>query len=102
MVGAELRKTDGIPARRTDGRCDVRHLDLHPPRRARQAGSGGVIYSLLRSAAGVALRWYSADVTFVGVERIPAEGPLLVAVNHPNALVDVLVAARATRRQLKF
>jgi 1-acyl-sn-glycerol-3-phosphate acyltransferase len=61
-----------------------------------------VIYSLLRSAAGVALRWYYADVTFVGVERIPAHGPLLVAVNHPNALVDVLVAARAVPRQLQF
>lgn len=61
-----------------------------------------MIYSLLRSAAGVALRWYYADVTFVGVERIPIDGPLLVAVNHPNALVDVLVAARAVPRRLRF
>jgi glycerol-3-phosphate O-acyltransferase / dihydroxyacetone phosphate acyltransferase len=61
-----------------------------------------VIYSLLRSAAGIALRWYYSDVTFVGVERIPVGGPLLVAVNHPNALVDVLVAARAIPRRLQF
>jgi glycerol-3-phosphate O-acyltransferase / dihydroxyacetone phosphate acyltransferase len=61
-----------------------------------------VIYSLLRSTAGVALRWYYADVTFVGAERIPETGPILVAVNHPNALVDVLVAGRATPRQLSF
>jgi 1-acyl-sn-glycerol-3-phosphate acyltransferase len=61
-----------------------------------------VIYSLLRSAAGIALRWYYADVTFVGVDRIPDRGPILVVVNHPNALVDVLVAARAVPRQLRF
>jgi glycerol-3-phosphate O-acyltransferase/dihydroxyacetone phosphate acyltransferase len=61
-----------------------------------------VIYSLLRSAAGVALRWYYADLTIVGADRAPERGPLLVVVNHPNALVDVLVAARAVPRRLMF
>lgn len=61
-----------------------------------------MIYSLLRSAAAVALRWYYADVTIVGAERVPTTGPLLVAVNHPNALVDVLVAGRAVPRRLVF
>lgn len=61
-----------------------------------------MIYSLLRSASAVALRWYYADVTIVGRERVPATGPLLVAVNHPNALVDVLVAGRAVSRRLMF
>lgn len=61
-----------------------------------------MIYSLLRSAAAIALRWYYADVTFVGTERIPEQGPILVVMNHPNALVDVLVAARAVPRQLRF
>jgi len=61
-----------------------------------------VIYSLLRSAAAIALRWYYADVTFVGIERIPERGPILVVMNHPNALVDVLVAARAVPRRLRF
>jgi 1-acyl-sn-glycerol-3-phosphate acyltransferase len=61
-----------------------------------------VIYSLLRSAAAIALRWYYADVALVGTEKIPGEGPILVVVNHPNALVDVLVAARAVHRRLGF
>jgi glycerol-3-phosphate O-acyltransferase/dihydroxyacetone phosphate acyltransferase len=61
-----------------------------------------VIYSLLRSAAAVALRWYYADVTIVGSERVPTEGPILVVVNHPNALVDVLVTGKAVPRRLMF
>lgn len=61
-----------------------------------------MIYSLLRSAAGIAVRWYYSDFSAVGADRIPTEGPLLVAVNHPNALVDVLVAARTVPRPLMF
>lgn len=67
-----------------------------------------MIYSLLRAIAGVALRWYYADVTitYAGIDsggpRSQVSGPLLVVVNHPNALVDVLVAARAIPRRLMF
>jgi 1-acyl-sn-glycerol-3-phosphate acyltransferase len=63
-----------------------------------------VIYSLLRATARVALRWYYSNVTIVraiGDENL-ARGPLLVVVNHPNALVDVLVAADAVPRRLRF
>ena len=61
-----------------------------------------MIYSLLRSASAVALRWYYSDVSLTGTDRIPDHGPILVVVNHPNALVDVLVAARAVPRRLRF
>jgi glycerol-3-phosphate O-acyltransferase / dihydroxyacetone phosphate acyltransferase len=67
-----------------------------------------VIYSLLRAIAGIALRWYYADVTITdlapdgGDRRSAIDGPLLVVMNHPNALVDVLVAARAVPRRLMF
>jgi len=64
-----------------------------------------VIYSLLRAMARIALRWYYSDVSIAragtGHEDL-TRGPLLVVVNHPNALVDVLIAADAVPRRLRF
>ena len=48
-----------------------------------------MVYALLRAAAGIALRWFYRDIQVVGAERVPRDRPLLVVVNHPNALVDV-------------
>jgi glycerol-3-phosphate O-acyltransferase / dihydroxyacetone phosphate acyltransferase len=49
------------------------------------------VYTLLRAAGGVALRWYYRDVRIEGIARIPRGHPLLLVVNHPNALVDALL-----------
>jgi 1-acyl-sn-glycerol-3-phosphate acyltransferase len=59
-----------------------------------------MIYGLLRLLAGVALRWYYRGVEVTGAERFPRAGPLIVAGNHPNALVDALVLARVAPRRL--
>lgn len=50
-----------------------------------------MIYGMLRWIAGVALHWFYGDIRVVGRERVPRDVPLLIAVNHPNALVDSLV-----------
>lgn len=50
-----------------------------------------MIYGVLRWIAGVALHWFYGDIRVVGKEKIPRNVPLLIAVNHPNALVDSLV-----------
>ena len=50
-----------------------------------------MIYSVLKWIAGVALHWFYGDIRVVGRERIRRDVPLLIAVNHPNALVDSLV-----------
>ncbi len=45
----------------------------------------------MRGLGRVALRWFYRDVEVVGMERVPMDGPVLLASNHPNALVDALV-----------
>jgi glycerol-3-phosphate O-acyltransferase/dihydroxyacetone phosphate acyltransferase len=49
------------------------------------------VYALLRAIAGIALRWYYRDIHVEGLDRVPRHGPVLLVVNHPNALVDALV-----------
>lgn len=51
-----------------------------------------MFYTLARLLGGIALRWFYRDVAVVGLERIPREGPVLLAVNHWNQLVDALLA----------
>jgi 1-acyl-sn-glycerol-3-phosphate acyltransferase len=50
-----------------------------------------MIYSALRWVAGIALHWFYRDIRIVRADRIPQSGPLLIAVNHQNALVDSLI-----------
>jgi 1-acyl-sn-glycerol-3-phosphate acyltransferase len=50
-----------------------------------------MIYSGLRWIAGIALHWFYRDIRIVRADRIPRNGPLLIAVNHNNALVDSLI-----------
>ena len=57
-----------------------------------------IVYTVLRAAGRLALRWFYRDVEVVGRERIPDHGPVLLASNHPNALVDALVIGCMLRR----
>ena len=59
-----------------------------------------MIYRLLRWIAGIALHWFYRDIRIVGDEKIPRHGPLLVAVNHQNALVDSLIAGWIMPRRI--
>ena len=59
-----------------------------------------MIYRLLRWISGIALYWFYRDIRVVGKERIPAGGPLLVAVNHQNALIDSLLVGWVLPRRV--
>jgi glycerol-3-phosphate O-acyltransferase / dihydroxyacetone phosphate acyltransferase len=61
-----------------------------------------LLYALLRATAGVALRWFYSRIDAEGLERVPADAPVLLAVNHPNALVDALVVAWVFPRRIVF
>lgn len=61
-----------------------------------------VLYSLLRPVARIALSWYYRSVEVVGLERIPRDGPVLLAGNHPNALMDALVIGVLVPRPVRL
>lgn len=59
-----------------------------------------MIYSGLRWIAGIALHWFYRDIRIAGRDRIPTAGPLLIAVNHQNALVDSLIVGWLLPRRI--
>jgi 1-acyl-sn-glycerol-3-phosphate acyltransferase len=59
-----------------------------------------MIYSLLRWITGIALHWFYNDIRIAGAEKIPVSGPLLIAVNHQNALVDSLIVGWLVPRRI--
>jgi 1-acyl-sn-glycerol-3-phosphate acyltransferase len=59
-----------------------------------------MIYGALKWIIGIALHWFYRDVRVTGTERIPASGPLLIAVNHQNALVDSLIVGWVVPRRI--
>lgn len=61
-----------------------------------------MIYTLFKPVVRIALRWYYRRITTTGLERVPREGPVFLAVNHPNALVDALVVGACLPRQVGF
>jgi glycerol-3-phosphate O-acyltransferase / dihydroxyacetone phosphate acyltransferase len=59
-----------------------------------------MIYILLKWIAGIALHWFYRDIRVVGREKISGHAPLLIAVNHQNALVDSLIAGWVIPRRI--
>lgn len=60
------------------------------------------MYAVAKSLVRVALHWYYQQITVSGAERIPARGPVFLAANHPNALVDALVVGAVAGRRVHF
>jgi len=58
-------------------------------------------YDTLRALARIALSWYYRSVEVSGLERVPASGPIFLAGNHPNALMDALVIGVLVPRRIR-
>jgi 1-acyl-sn-glycerol-3-phosphate acyltransferase len=61
-----------------------------------------MIYGMLRWITGIALHWFYSDIRLIGADKIPASGPLLIAVNHQNALVDSLIVGWLVPRRVSM
>jgi 1-acyl-sn-glycerol-3-phosphate acyltransferase len=59
-----------------------------------------MIYNGLRWVNRIALHWFYRDIRVTGRHMIPASAPLLIAVNHQNALVDSLIVAWVVPRRI--
>lgn len=59
-----------------------------------------MIYGVLRWITGIAIHWFYGDIRVAGKERVPTHGPLLIAVNHQNALVDSLIVGWVVPRRI--
>lgn len=59
-----------------------------------------MIYHLLRWISGIAIHWFYSDIRVTNPSGIPDHGPLLIAVNHQNALVDSLIIGWVVRRHV--
>jgi 1-acyl-sn-glycerol-3-phosphate acyltransferase len=59
-----------------------------------------MIYRGLRWVNGIALHWFYRDIRVTGRNRIPVSAPLLIAVNHQNALVDSLIVGWVVPRRI--
>ena len=86
----KLSETSELP---TPVACRCDHVRI-PPRM--------ILYIIVRWIARTALDWYYRDIEVVGAERIPLGVPLLLAVNHPNNVVDALVVLRVVPRRVRI
>ena len=56
---------------------------------------------LIRGLCRLLVRLFYGEIEAVGLDRVPAVGPLLVAANHQNALVDPMLLLATLPRHLR-
>ena len=61
-----------------------------------------MLYPLLKPVVGIALHWYYRSLGIANAERIPRDGPVFLAANHPNSLTDAMVVGWASPRRVRF
>jgi 1-acyl-sn-glycerol-3-phosphate acyltransferase len=61
-----------------------------------------MLYEGLKPIVGIALHWYYRSLITSNLERIPRQGPVFLAANHPNSLTDAMVVGWASPRRVRF
>lgn len=62
----------------------------------------GLLYRYLKWYVPVGFRFFYRKVHIRGLENIPADSPLIFAINHQNAFMDAIVVASTTPRNPWF
>jgi len=66
-----------------------------------QPDRGGLGYRFVRGLTRLLLHLFYERVEVVGVEHVPATGPLVVAANHHNSIVDAMLLLVAIPRPVR-
>ncbi len=59
-------------------------------------------YHIVKFYIRIGLHFYFKEIRIVGIENIPKKGALLFVSNHKNALIDALLIATSTSRNIHF
>ena len=62
---------------------------------------GGLGYRFVRGLTRLLLDLFYARIEVVGAEHVPATGPLIVAANHHNSIVDAMLLLVAIPRPVR-
>jgi glycerol-3-phosphate O-acyltransferase/dihydroxyacetone phosphate acyltransferase len=60
------------------------------------------LYRTLHGTLRAAVKVFYGDIEVTGGEHLPATGPIIIACNHPNSIVDPLLLGTVTDRQIAF
>src|SRR5437773_12194211 len=71
-------------------------------RRAGRRGRAGAVRAYLRGLFGLVLRIFFRRIEISGVERVPAQGPVIFVLNHPNGLIDPAFLLCLAPRRVSF
>lgn len=61
-----------------------------------------MIYRFLKVILKISFFLFYKKIIVTGREKLPTNGPLMIAVNHPNTLIDPLIIASLTKQRVGF
>jgi glycerol-3-phosphate O-acyltransferase/dihydroxyacetone phosphate acyltransferase len=75
-------------------------IQVRDDRRARQISDSLMAYRIVRALAELLLNLFYRRIEVAGAEHIPTRGPVIIAANHHNSLVDPMLVMTAVPRPL--